>query len=97
MSTGQEEPAPVSSGRGPDPDTGGGDRFQEGMYGNSAKMISPVEAFIPEKPDFLLVLGEIEERRRFLADMASLGQGKKYINIITTEISQVKPSPPTPG
>ncbi|XP_029707355.1 UPF0193 protein EVG1 isoform X1 [Takifugu rubripes] len=63
MSTGQEEPAPVSSGRGPDPDTGGGDRFQE-------------------------VLGEIEERRRFLADMASLGQGKKYINIITTEISQ---------
>ncbi|XP_056890452.1 UPF0193 protein EVG1 isoform X1 [Takifugu flavidus] len=63
MSTGQEEPAPVSSGRGPDPDTGGGDRFQE-------------------------VLGEIEERRRFLADMASLGQGKKYINIINTEISQ---------
>eukprot|EP00066_Takifugu_rubripes_P022107 XP_011611373.1 PREDICTED: UPF0193 protein EVG1 [Takifugu rubripes] len=78
MSTGQEEPAPVSSGRGPDPDTGGGDRFQEARFS-------------------FAVLGEIEERRRFLADMASLGQGKKYINIITTEISQVKPSPPTPG
>lgn len=29
--------------------------------------------------------------------MASLGQGKKYISIINTEISQVKPTPPTPG
>lgn len=35
------------------------------------------------------VLGEIEERRQFLADMASLGQAKKYVNIINTEISQV--------
>ncbi|XP_029006355.1 UPF0193 protein EVG1 [Betta splendens] len=34
------------------------------------------------------VLDEIEERRQFLADMASLGQEKKYINIINTEISQ---------
>lgn len=37
------------------------------------------------------VLGEIEERRQFLADMVSLGQGQKYRNIINTEISQVKP------
>lgn len=35
------------------------------------------------------VLDEIEERRQFLADMASLGQAKKYVNIINTEISQV--------
>nr|XP_046260596.1 UPF0193 protein EVG1 isoform X2 [Scatophagus argus]XP_046260605.1 UPF0193 protein EVG1 isoform X2 [Scatophagus argus] len=34
------------------------------------------------------VLNEIEERRLFLADMASLGQEKRYINIINTEISQ---------
>ncbi|KAM9857690.1 UPF0193 protein EVG1 [Aulostomus maculatus] len=34
------------------------------------------------------VLGEIEERRQFLADMASLGQEKQYIHIINTEISQ---------
>lgn len=38
---------------------------------------------------FSLVLDEIEERRQFLADMASLGQEKKYIHIITAEISQV--------
>ncbi|XP_061889382.1 UPF0193 protein EVG1 isoform X3 [Entelurus aequoreus] len=34
------------------------------------------------------VLDEIEERRQFLADMASLGQEKQYIHIINTEISQ---------
>lgn len=31
MSTGQEEPAPVASGGGPNPDTEDGDRFQEGI------------------------------------------------------------------
>ncbi|XP_070712607.1 UPF0193 protein EVG1 [Pempheris klunzingeri] len=34
------------------------------------------------------VLDEIEERRQFLADMASLGQEKQYISIINSEISQ---------
>uniref|UniRef100_A0A3Q1HSA0 Uncharacterized protein n=1 Tax=Acanthochromis polyacanthus TaxID=80966 RepID=A0A3Q1HSA0_9TELE len=34
------------------------------------------------------VLNEIEERRQFLVDMASLGQEKNYIDIINTEISQ---------
>ncbi|XP_077380378.1 UPF0193 protein EVG1 [Festucalex cinctus] len=34
------------------------------------------------------VLDEIEERRQFLADMASLGQDQQYIHIINTEISQ---------
>lgn len=53
MSTGQEEPAPVAPGRAPDPDTEDRDRFQEGIN-NSAKMIFPVEAFIPENADFLL-------------------------------------------
>uniref|UniRef100_A0A8C5DM48 Uncharacterized protein n=2 Tax=Gouania willdenowi TaxID=441366 RepID=A0A8C5DM48_GOUWI len=33
-------------------------------------------------------LNEIEERRQFLADMASLGQEGPYIDIINTEISQ---------
>lgn len=42
-------------------------------------------------------MGEIEERRQFLADMAALGQGKKYVNIINTEISQVKAIPPSFG
>uniref|UniRef100_H3BXV0 Uncharacterized protein n=1 Tax=Tetraodon nigroviridis TaxID=99883 RepID=H3BXV0_TETNG len=43
----------------------------------------------PEERDrFQEVLGEIEERREFLADMASLGQGHKYSTIINTEISQ---------
>lgn len=36
-----------------------------------------------------VVLDEIEERRQFLEDMASLGQVKQYIKIINTEISQV--------
>uniref|UniRef100_A0A3B5APY8 Uncharacterized protein n=1 Tax=Stegastes partitus TaxID=144197 RepID=A0A3B5APY8_9TELE len=35
-----------------------------------------------------VVLNEIEERRQFLADMASLGQEMNYISIINTEISQ---------
>lgn len=35
------------------------------------------------------VLDEIEERRQFLADMASLGQEQQYINLINSEISQV--------
>lgn len=34
------------------------------------------------------VLNEIEERRQFLADMASLGQEQEYIHIINSEISQ---------
>ncbi|XP_047433302.1 UPF0193 protein EVG1 [Mugil cephalus] len=34
------------------------------------------------------VLNGIEERRQFLADMASLGQEREYIGIIDTEISQ---------
>ncbi|XP_075894061.1 UPF0193 protein EVG1 isoform X2 [Nelusetta ayraudi] len=41
-----------------------------------------------EKDRFQEVLDEIEERRQFLADMASLGQEKKYSNIINTEIAQ---------
>ncbi|KAM7418623.1 hypothetical protein PAMA_015975 [Pampus argenteus] len=41
-----------------------------------------------ERDEYQEVLDEIEERRQFLADMASLGQEKQYINIINTEISQ---------
>lgn len=44
---------------------------------------------VSEEDDrYLEVLNEIEERRQFLADMASLGQETNYIDIINTEISQ---------
>uniref|UniRef100_A0A8C4H2I2 Uncharacterized protein n=1 Tax=Dicentrarchus labrax TaxID=13489 RepID=A0A8C4H2I2_DICLA len=42
-----------------------------------------------ERDRYQEVLDEIEERRQFLEDMASLGQEKQYIHIINTEISQV--------
>ncbi|XP_029990088.1 UPF0193 protein EVG1 isoform X2 [Sphaeramia orbicularis] len=41
-----------------------------------------------EKDRYQEVLDEIEERRQFLADMASLGQEKDYTYMINTEISQ---------
>ncbi|XP_076584379.1 UPF0193 protein EVG1 isoform X2 [Chaetodon auriga] len=41
-----------------------------------------------ERDRYQEVLDEIEERMQFLADMASLGKEKQYINIINTEISQ---------
>ncbi|KAG8015116.1 UPF0193 protein EVG1-like protein, partial [Nibea albiflora] len=41
-----------------------------------------------DKDQFQEVLDEIQERRQFLEHMASLGQEKKYIDIINTEISQ---------
>ncbi|XP_051240704.1 UPF0193 protein EVG1 [Dicentrarchus labrax] len=41
-----------------------------------------------ERDRYQEVLDEIEERRQFLEDMASLGQEKQYIHIINTEISQ---------
>ncbi|XP_013132132.1 UPF0193 protein EVG1 [Oreochromis niloticus] len=44
---------------------------------------------VPKKMDrYQEVLNEIQERRQFLEDMASLGQEKDYIDIINTEISQ---------
>ncbi|XP_041822667.1 UPF0193 protein EVG1 [Chelmon rostratus] len=43
---------------------------------------------VEEKDRYQEVLDEIEERMQFLADMASLGKEKQYINIINTEISQ---------
>uniref|UniRef100_A0A8D3A5L1 Uncharacterized protein n=1 Tax=Scophthalmus maximus TaxID=52904 RepID=A0A8D3A5L1_SCOMX len=41
-----------------------------------------------ERDQFQEVLDEIEDRRQFLADMASLGQERQYIHIINSEISQ---------
>lgn len=41
-----------------------------------------------ERDRYQEVADEIEERMQFLADMASLGKEKQYINIINTEISQ---------
>ncbi|KAM9362788.1 UPF0193 protein EVG1 [Symphorus nematophorus] len=43
---------------------------------------------VEERECYQEVLDEIEERRQFLADMASLGQERKYINIVNSEISQ---------
>ncbi|XP_049575350.1 UPF0193 protein EVG1 isoform X2 [Syngnathus scovelli] len=43
---------------------------------------------VEEKDRYREVLDEIQERRQFLADMASLGQDKQYSHIINTEISQ---------
>ncbi|MBN3311245.1 EVG1 protein, partial [Amia calva] len=41
-----------------------------------------------ERDRFQEVLDEIEERRSFLEEMTSLGRGKEYQPIISTEISQ---------
>uniref|UniRef100_A0A3B3ZXH2 Uncharacterized protein n=1 Tax=Periophthalmus magnuspinnatus TaxID=409849 RepID=A0A3B3ZXH2_9GOBI len=45
---------------------------------------------IAEAPEQKDLLEEIEERCQFLEDMASLGQEQQYVNVINTEISQVK-------
>ncbi|XP_073331855.1 UPF0193 protein EVG1 isoform X2 [Pagrus major] len=42
---------------------------------------------VEEKDRYQEVVDEIEERRQFLADMASLGRERHYINIINREIS----------
>ncbi|XP_054634718.1 UPF0193 protein EVG1 [Dunckerocampus dactyliophorus] len=55
----------------------------------SKNVATCVKAAVTEERDrYQEVLDEIEERRQFLADMASLGQEKQYIHIINTEISQ---------
>lgn len=46
------------------------------------------EPEVKERDRYQEVLDEIEERRQFLADMASLGQDEQYIYIINSEISQ---------
>ncbi|XP_055013874.1 UPF0193 protein EVG1 isoform X2 [Boleophthalmus pectinirostris] len=49
----------------------------------------PSNSEAPEEKDSIdEILGEIEERRQFLEDMASLGQEQQYVSIINTEISQ---------
>ena len=49
----------------------------------------PLEVDEEEIDRFEEVLGEIEERREFLEDMAALGQDQPHRNRIMTEISQV--------
>lgn len=46
---------------------------------------------------YLSVVNEVQERRKFLAEMEALGQGKKYQRIILTEISQVCQGPGNTG
>ncbi|NXI41775.1 EVG1 protein, partial [Galbula dea] len=52
------------------------------------KLVQTKEEEIPELDRFEELVNEIQERREFLADMEALGQGKKYRNIVLTEISQ---------
>ncbi|XP_063333392.1 UPF0193 protein EVG1 [Pelmatolapia mariae] len=57
--------------------------------GSSQKPPQHQSSEVPKKMDrYQEVLNEIQERRQFLEDMASLGQEKDYIDIINTEISQ---------
>ncbi|CAL9700745.1 unnamed protein product [Knipowitschia caucasica] len=50
---------------------------------------SPPDSEAPEEKDRVdELVEEIEERRQFLEDMASMGQEKHYVNVINTEISQ---------
>uniref|UniRef100_A0A3Q4I6Z8 Uncharacterized protein n=1 Tax=Neolamprologus brichardi TaxID=32507 RepID=A0A3Q4I6Z8_NEOBR len=57
--------------------------------GSSQKPPQHESSEIPKMDRYQEVLNEIQERRQFLEDMASLGQEKDYIDIINTEISQV--------
>ncbi|NXD22593.1 EVG1 protein, partial [Spelaeornis formosus] len=50
--------------------------------------IQKKEEEIAEPDRFEELMNEIQERREFLAEMETLGQGKKYQGIILTEISQ---------
>ncbi|NXJ68496.1 EVG1 protein, partial [Rostratula benghalensis] len=43
---------------------------------------------IPEPDRFEELVNEVQERKKFLAEMEALGQGKKYRSIVLTEISQ---------
>lgn len=56
--------------------------------GSSQKPLQHESSEIPKMDRYQEVLNEIQERRQFLEDMASLGQEKDYIDIINTEISQ---------
>lgn len=48
-----------------------------------------ISAEAPQKKEiFEEIMEEIEERRQFLDDMASIGQEQLYVNIINSEISQ---------
>ncbi|NXS97435.1 EVG1 protein, partial [Jacana jacana] len=46
------------------------------------------EEEIPEPDRFEELVNEVQERKKFLAEMEALGQGKKYQSIVLTEISQ---------
>lgn len=56
----------------------------------AAKARQPVEEDEEVVDRFEEVLGEIEERKQFLEDMAALGQDKPHRHRIMTEISQVQ-------
>nr|XP_056703441.1 UPF0193 protein EVG1 [Euleptes europaea] len=47
-----------------------------------------MEEVVPEPDRFEELVNEVEDRKKFLAEMEALGQGKLYQGIILTEISQ---------
>ncbi|XP_019744693.1 UPF0193 protein EVG1 [Hippocampus comes] len=62
---------------------------QEEEYTASQNVAGNRKPEVTEETDrYQEVLDEIQERRQFLADMASLGQERQYIHIMNTEISQ---------
>uniref|UniRef100_A0A3Q2Z430 Uncharacterized protein n=1 Tax=Hippocampus comes TaxID=109280 RepID=A0A3Q2Z430_HIPCM len=66
---------------------------QEEEYTASQNVAGNRKPEVTEETDrYQEVLDEIQERRQFLADMASLGQERQYIHIMNTEISQVNNS-----
>nr|XP_014426958.1 UPF0193 protein EVG1 isoform X5 [Pelodiscus sinensis]XP_025038352.1 UPF0193 protein EVG1 isoform X5 [Pelodiscus sinensis] len=52
------------------------------------KPVPTEEKEIPEPDRFEELVNEIQERKEFLAEMETLGQGKQYRGIVLTEISQ---------
>lgn len=63
--------------------------FREYFLSLMTRSICSLTLRVRTRSVFPAVLNEIQERRQFLEDMASLGQEKDYIDIINTEISQV--------
>ncbi|XP_075793240.1 UPF0193 protein EVG1 isoform X2 [Pelodiscus sinensis] len=77
----QQKPVPTEEKEIPEPD-----RFEERMYENRPKPKGKPYILAPDKRQG--VVNEIQERKEFLAEMETLGQGKQYRGIVLTEISQ---------
>ena len=54
---------------------------------NDHSILVATKTAVDAEQIFCLVQSEIEERKRFLANMEKIGQGKEYRAIISTQIS----------